>query len=255
MRAVLSGRYFPMAVIPIPKAFRSMTAPAHSSEHDLLADAERRLTRVPLERRGVVAAGRTWQVDAVADQDALLAASDHFEAFPYGLLLWDAAVVFADVLADLGPLTGKRVLELGAGVGFAGLAAAHLGADVLQTDHAAEALVLCARNARLNGIPVPRQTLADWADWQPPHRFDLVIGSDVLYDGSAHRAIARLLEESVADGGFALLTAPKRTATPFFIRDMQADGWRITTEVRSVPALQPSRPDEVVSVSVLRVAR
>ena len=230
-----------------------------------------RLSRVPLHRYAVQAAGKSWQIDAVADQDALLAASDHFAAFPYGLLLWDSAPVLADALAALGPLEGKRVLELGAGVGLVGLVARHLGGDVVQTDHAAEALELSRRNAALNRISGIVQHQADWCDWADwadtafadlagsgegtSGRFDLIIGSDILYDGAAHGPIADVLSASLAENGMALLSDPGRTATPFFIRDMRAGGWAIDVAKHEVGALQPTRPGETLTISILEFRR
>lgn len=214
-----------------------------------------RLTCVPLHRHVLRAAGRTWQIDAVRDQDALLAASEHFEAFPYGLLLWESALVLADALSGLAPLAGKRVLELGAGVGLAGLAARVLGAEVVQSDHAAEALELCRRNAALNGIEGVRQVLADWTDWTMQDRFDLIIGSDILYDGSAHAPIINVLDAALAAGGGVLLTDPGRTATPYFIGDIRAAGWSVDTRVATVDALHPVRPNETVDITIVHMVR
>ncbi len=211
--------------------------------------------RVALHRHDIEAAGRRWRIDAVKNQDALLAASEHFDVFPYGLLLWDSAPVLADALAGFGDLTGKRVLELGAGVGLAGLAARHLGAEVVQTDHSAEGLELARANAALNGIGGIAQELADWSEWTPSGRFDLVLGSDILYDEAAHGAVARLLSTCLADSGLALLSDPGRMATPVFFRAMRAAGWGIESTARSVPVLHPSRVDEQALITVLRLER
>ncbi|MGD9671031.1 MAG: methyltransferase [Hyphomicrobiaceae bacterium] len=216
---------------------------------------DERLARVSLHRHIVLAAGRTWLIDAVKDQDRLLEAADYFDAFPYGLLLWDAAVVLADALADMGSLEGRRVLELGAGAGLTGLAARHLGGSVVQTDHAPEALELGRRNALLNDIQGITQTLADWTQWDVPERFDLIVGSDILYDGSAHAPIARVLDASLADGGMAMLTDPGRTATPFFVRDMRGAGWSVSQTMRRIDAIHPVRVDETVNIAVLTLRR
>lgn len=232
----------------------SNSAPIEAPGNDVAA----RLGRVPMVRQEIAAAGRSWQIDAVADQDALLAAADHFDAFPYGLLLWEASIAVADALIELGPLAGRRVLELGAGVGLAGLAARHLGADVVQTDHAPEALEMCRRNAVLNGIEGVAVEPGDWCDWNGARLagpFDLILGADVLYDGSAHAAIARVLDASLAAGGIALLSDPGRTATPFFTRDMRAAGWHVGEQRRRVAALHPLRPGETVDVTLLRLSR
>ncbi len=228
---------------------------ASGSQTETAAPSNARLAGVPLHRHELTAAGRRWQIDAVKDQDALLAAVEHFEAFPYGLLLWESAIVLADALTGLAPLAGKIVLELGAGAGLVGLAARSMGAEVAQSDHAVEALELSRRNAALNYIDGLTQILADWNNWNDARRFDLVIGSDILYDGSAHAPIAKVLDATMVSGGMALLTDPGRTATPFFIRDMRAAGWHVDTQVRTVDALQPVRPGATVDVTLLEIKR
>ena len=53
-----------------------------------------------------------------------------------GSIVWKGSEILCDMLrsGELGPLAGKRVLELGSGVGIAGIAAAYLGASVVVTD-------------------------------------------------------------------------------------------------------------------------
>ena len=89
--------------------------------------------------------------------------------------VWDGALAVADELcARATPhLAGETVLELGAGVGAAGLAAARLGAAVVLTDRAAALAGLrgnAARNWLVPGHPPPRQEEGwreggDWEGW------------------------------------------------------------------------------------------
>jgi hypothetical protein len=59
-----------------------------------------------------------------------------------GGAVWDAAVVLAQYVHSLGStaLRGAAVIELGAGTGLPGIAAARLGADVTLTDRRAPAV-------------------------------------------------------------------------------------------------------------------
>jgi hypothetical protein len=71
---------------------------------------------------------------------ALTVFEDPAGAGPGGAV-WDAAVVLAQYVTSLGAaLRGARVLELGAGTGVPGLAAARLGADVTLTDRRVRSL-------------------------------------------------------------------------------------------------------------------
>lgn len=201
--------------------------------------------RFPLVTVPVEAAGRTWNITAVQDQDALLAGvqSDaDVDQFPFGLLLWASAVGLARRLAEEPSLVrGRRVLEIGAGVGLPGLVAAGaLGAErVVQTDYQAGALALCARNAAQNGLgdsPVLSRTTGDWRAFpdlgQP---FPLVIGSDVLYERALHPALHDLLPRLVAPGGRVLLSDPVRPQALSFIEACERGGaWRVEMESRLV---------------------
>jgi predicted nicotinamide N-methyase len=211
---------------------------------------------VPLEHVSLDLAERRWRIAAVRDQTALLAASARLAAFPFGLILWESAPVLAEALAA-GPLTvsGRRVLELGAGTGLAGLVAQWLGASVLQIDHNPDALELCRTNAGLNAIDGLRQALANWSDWRDDSQYDLVIGSDVLYDREAHAPVLAILERNLAAGGHVLLTDPGRQHTPLFAAALEAARFRVSREVRRIPALAPAHPGQVVEVTIIRADR
>ncbi|KAK9818122.1 hypothetical protein WJX72_007470 [[Myrmecia] bisecta] len=103
-----------------------------------------------------------------------------------GAVIWDAGLVLVHYLAhQTGDyLEGKRVIELGAGTGVAGLTAASLGANVLLTD-LPQLLPGLHYNVQANKLTsrVDVSELVwgqDVAHLQPP--FDVIIASDLLYD-------------------------------------------------------------------------
>lgn len=224
-----------------------------TDERDALPAVLRGLPRVVHE---LEIAGRSWRVEAIADQSALTGLAESFAEFPFGLLLWDAAPVLATALVDLGEAIADRgVLELGAGVGLVGLVAQASGARVLQTDHGAEALALARANARRNRIDGIAWALADWTDWRETRTFDLVIGSDILYEPALHGALLAIFAKNLAPGGRVLLTDPGRTTTPRFITAMETAGWKVERRRRKVPAITPLRPGEMVTVTIIEAWR
>eukprot|EP01051_Picozoa_sp_SAG22_P004714 SAG22_NODE_260_length_13403_cov_57.915589_9_plen_190_part_00 len=77
----------------------------------------------------------------------------------FGSKIWPSArLLVAHLAASEGerPLSGQRVLELGCGVGLAGIAAAALGARVVLTDRDEEALRQAAANIAQNRPAIER---------------------------------------------------------------------------------------------------
>ena len=79
---------------------------------------------------------------------------------PYWAHLWPPAVGLAERLLSEAPLEGRAV-ELGCGIGLAGLAAVAAGLDVTQTDREPAALDLARRSADATGLRPTRICLLD----------------------------------------------------------------------------------------------
>lgn len=214
------------------------------------------LERLALETSIFTIGGRDWSIRSARDHAALLDVADGLVEFPFGLLLWESAPVLAEALVErAGDIVGRRVLELGAGAGLGGIVARALGAAaVVQTDHIAEALVLCRWNAAANGVSGIELRRADWSAWTDDGLYDVVIGSDVLYDRAAHEPFAAILERNLAPGGRVLLADPGRQDTPLFLDRMRAAGWRIARTSRTVDTLLPGGAD-TVEIAVLDMRR
>ena len=126
---------------------------------------------------------------------------------PYWSVLWRSGQALAREVAQLG-LAGRRVVELGCGLGLPSIAAARAGARVLATDQHAEALELLARNAAANGVAV-ETAVVDWSaadELVARGPFDCVLAADVLYERQSVATLAALLprlapEAWIADPG------------------------------------------------------
>jgi predicted nicotinamide N-methyase len=217
--------------------------------------AERRLEALPLESMTVEAGGAVYRIATARDHERLLAAVGDCEPFPFGVLLWESAIVLADALADAGGLEGVSVLELGAGTGLAGLVAASLGGHVVQTDHSYEALALCRRNAALNNAVNTEVRWADWRNWHCDETYNLVIAADILYEPDLYGDILGVLERVVRPGGSALMTDPARIHAPRFLAALERAGWAIKAERRMVVGLPPNTAETMIGVDLIRAQR
>ena len=150
------------------------------------------------------------------------------DRMPYGVALWPAAIALAHELASRADsMSGARLLELGAGTGLPGIVAASLGAAVVQTDRHPAAMAMCTRNAERNRVAGIVHRLADWAAWDDTGRYDLIVGSDILYAESKHEDLRRILVENLAPGGRVLVADPLRPMSVRFLEAVDSDGWTI----------------------------
>lgn len=212
--------------------------------------------RFPLETVTVPIGDRTWQITCVTDQDALLDGVNEVEHVPYGFLLWESAVALAGWLAERPQaIAGKQVLELGAGVGLAGLMAQHLGAAVWQTDHRADVLLLAQENAQQNGVVLPHQFIADWRNWNHTVQYDLILGADILYERAMHQHLAPIFRDNLAPGGTLVLSDPSRPQALELIAAMEDAGWQIGIEMRTTILPLPGRMNKKVDVALLTCQR
>lgn len=142
-------------------------------------------------------------------------------------MLWRSGVALARALEGA-DLAGRRVVELGCGLGAPSIVAARAGASVLSSDEDPEALELLRRNAELNGVEV-EGLRADWGDpdeFLARGPFDLAVAADVLYERSA---VAQLLQLLPALAPRAWVADPGRPAAEPFIERIGALG-RVETE-------------------------
>jgi predicted nicotinamide N-methyase len=176
-------------------------------------------------REDVVRVGR-HELRVVRPRDAAdLIDEEEFERdefLPYWAELWPSAVALASAVAARG-VRGLRVLELGCGLGLPSVVAAVEGAwRVLATDWSREALNFAARNAELNRAQVDTE-LVDWREPRDLGAWDLVLGSDLLYEERNVEPLLALLPRLTRE---VLLAEPGRPyAQPFLER--AASEWAV----------------------------
>ena len=150
---------------------------------------------------------------------------------PYWAVLWRSGVALARELEGM-DLEGRRVIELGCGLGIPSLAAARAGAQVLATDMAAEAIELIGINARENGVTLE----AAVADWDDPEEligrgpFDLAVAADVLYERHSVALLLSLLPRLAPE---AWIVDPGRPASHPFVEQAERR-WGIVAERRGI---------------------
>jgi predicted nicotinamide N-methyase len=139
-------------------------------------------------------------------------APDDTTQIPYYTRLWESAQALAEAMAarpELWP--GRRVLELGCGLGLPSLVAARLGAEVTATDFHPHNGPFFLANARENGLDRIRY---ERMDWRRPHLagdFDIVLGSDLIYEAEMVEPFVACARRYCLPGGLLLFADPGRT--------------------------------------------
>ena len=141
--------------------------------------------------------------------------------------IWPAGRLLAEAMATI-DIAGKRILEVGCGLGLASLVLIRRGADVVASDHHPLSESFLAYNSALNNLPsVPYRTLR----WDIPHEtlgeFDLIIASDVLYERGHAELLSNLMQRHARPTAEILITDPGRGNSAPFTRALAAQGYAV----------------------------
>lgn len=116
-------------------------------------------------------------------------------AWPIFGVIWPSSLVLAHHIFNY-DIGSKRVLEIGCGTALSSLLLNKQHVDITATDNHPEVENFLNRNTDLNGdslIPFERTSWADNND--SLGRFDLLIGSDLLYEDEHIELLAEFIEE------------------------------------------------------------
>jgi predicted nicotinamide N-methyase len=149
-------------------------------------------------------------------------------AWPLFGLLWPSGQVLAGAMVAF-ELEGKRILELGCGLALASLVIHRRGGDVTASDCHPLADRFLRENLRLNGLPAMKYQTGNWSCANPQlGLFDLIIGSDVLYDRGQPEALSQFIDRHSKAAVEVVIVDPDRGNQPSFGRKMGVLGYSHT---------------------------
>jgi predicted nicotinamide N-methyase len=176
-------------------------------------------------------AGHDFYIERIKNCEVLLdhmnqAEFDKDERLPYWAELWPSSVGLAGfILENRDEFRTKSVLELGCGLGLAGIAAHRAGARVLFTDYDRNALSFTAKNFFRNFNLEADVQLMDWRKPKRELRFDIIIGADVLYENRWLEPVLDTLGQMLANNGIAFIAEPGRQIASRFFVLLEEDNW------------------------------
>ncbi len=190
------------------------------------------LEKLTLEKEEINIRGKTFKIflpaklEEIFQGDPLL----EVEKFPFWAKVWESSLILADYLATIEP--PKKILELGAGLGVPSLVSASFGHDVLATDYEELPLKFIELSAKENNLTV-RTQLLDWRNPELSEKFDLIVGSEIIFRKSLFEPLIELFKNYLKEEGEVILSHPserKRVLIPFLY--MAQEKFEILTSIR-----------------------
>ena len=171
--------------------------------------------------------GHTIRLLKVADLEQFLEGKDPLEdvsQFPFWIRLWDAAMILSYVLGAHTATGGKRLLELGAGLGAPGLAAAAAGFDVTLSDYEDIIMDFQKVSAAASGLTNVSFCHLDWLNPPDIEPFDVLAGAEILFRDEFFEPLLNIFKTCLKpDGMIYLAHDAKRQSLGKFLKIAQAD--------------------------------
>ena len=164
-------------------------------------------------------------------------------AWPLFGLAWPSGMQLAARMAARLVQAGERVLEIGCGLALPSLVAHRLGAHVTASDCHPLTASFLKENLRLNDLLPMRYRQGHWNNAGPPYKrsgpstprlvrglYDLIIGSDVLYERDEGGALTGFIARHTQPTAEVWIVDPDRGNRSAFNRDMAAQGFLMREE-------------------------
>jgi len=135
---------------------------------------------------------------------------EYIKEFPFWVKIWEASIVLADHLIQIGLEKEKEILEIGAGMGITGLFLAAFGHKVTITDYEEDVLELLHMNVkqnRLNNVSVKK---LDWNNLDLTGRYDIICGSELIYNETSIEPVINLFRKYLQPEGTVFMAHDSR---------------------------------------------
>jgi predicted nicotinamide N-methyase len=160
-------------------------------------------------------------------------------------LLWPSGSILAERMAIRPVGAHERILELGCGLALASLVGHRRGANITASDCHPLAGQFLKENLRLNNLGPMSYQHGQWGEHAAQHqdpivnsKFDLIIGSDILYERDERGDLAHYINAHIEDHAEVWVVDPNRGNRSHFHRNMAAQGFALSEETLVMSATQ-----------------
>lgn len=146
-------------------------------------------------------------------------------SWPIFGIVWPSGEVLAHLMSEF-DFAGKRILEVGCGIGLASLILNHRHADITATDYHPGAEDFLNNNTLLNKDRLIPFVRTGWSDAiSDLGFFEVIIGSDLLYESDHVELLAGFIHQHAAAECEIILIDPGRGHHAKFSKKMVALGY------------------------------
>lgn len=181
---------------------------------------------------------------AVGDLEQLLDGKDPLKDvsdFPFWVKLWEAAIVLAQYLAGQQFKEGMALLELGAGLGAPGLAAAAAGCSVTMTDYEDLILDFERVSAAASGLDNVGFENLDWKNPPEMEKYDIIAGAEILFREEFFEPLLNVMRKAIKpDGVIYLAHDIRRNSLKPFLQMAEAE-YNIAASKRTLKSLEDEK--------------
>jgi predicted nicotinamide N-methyase len=160
-------------------------------------------------------------------------------------LLWPSGSKLAERMALRPVNANERILEIGCGLALSSLVGHRRGANITASDCHPLAAEFLKENLRLNHLGPMDYRHGHWGehasqqqDLAVNSKFDLIIGSDILYERDERGDLAHYINEHIEDHAEVWVVDPNRGNRSHFHRNMATQGFSLSEETLSISATE-----------------
>lgn len=140
-------------------------------------------------------------------------------------VLWPSSYELANYMLNYN-VSNKRILEVGCGIGLASLLLNHNHANITATDNHPSVLEFLQFNTQLNNDQTIPFTRLDWKELNNQlGTFDLIIGSDLLYESDHASLLSTFIDYHANDKCEVVIVDPNRGQQAKFVKKMMELGY------------------------------
>jgi len=141
---------------------------------------------------------------------------------PYWAKIWEGSIVLAYLIFKRQPEKFSECLEIGAGVGVAGLFAAAFGYKVTITDIDEDALLFAKISAIKNRLTINIKKL-DFTKDNLNHKYNLILASEVLYKKDSYIPLINFFKNHLKKDGLIYLAKNRKIKAEGFFNKLKKE--------------------------------